>query len=101
MGAQGAKQRELPARHAFPVIEAVAGFGNVQNLMAFSGNNSVLVADSSFYSNATTGVSLGATYVVGAGDYDPEFVQSILQADAAAPEARFNNVVDMLDWLNH
>jgi hypothetical protein len=101
MGVQAAKPREIPVRHAFPLIEAVAGFGNAQNLMALSGTNSRLVAGSSFYSNATIGISLGGTYVVGASDYDPDFVQSILQADAAAPEARFNNVVDMLDWLNH
>jgi len=94
------KQRELPARHAFPVIEAVAGFGNAQNLMAFSGNNCV-VAGSSVYSNAMTGVSLAGTYVIGASDYDADFVRSVVQADAAVPEARFNNVVDMLDWLNH
>lgn len=51
-------------------------------------------------SNATTGISWGGEYYVGASDYDPDFVASILQADAAPPEASFNNVVDMLDWLN-
>jgi hypothetical protein len=33
-------------------------------------------------------------------DYDTDFVESILSADAAEPEARFSNVVDMLEWLN-
>lgn len=51
-------------------------------------------------SNATIGISLGGEYYVSAADYDPGFVASILQADAAPPEASFNNVVDMLDWLN-
>jgi hypothetical protein len=32
-------------------------------------------------------------------DYDPAFVESILQADAAPVEATFDNVTDMLDWL--
>lgn len=36
----------------------------------------------------------------GAEDYDPDFVASIHRADRATPEARFNNVVDMLNWLN-
>jgi hypothetical protein len=34
------------------------------------------------------------------GEYDPEFVARILNAAAQPPEARFNNVVDMLAWLN-
>jgi hypothetical protein len=33
-------------------------------------------------------------------DYDPNFVADILKADAETPEASFDNVVDMLDWLN-
>jgi hypothetical protein len=32
--------------------------------------------------------------------FDPAIVKEIKAADAAAPEAQFNNVVDMLDWLN-
>jgi hypothetical protein len=39
------------------------------------------------------------TSVAGSG-YDPDFVASILHADAAPPEATFTNVVDMLEWLN-
>jgi len=35
-----------------------------------------------------------------ADGYNAELVASILQADAAPSEASFNNVVDMLDWLN-
>jgi hypothetical protein len=33
-------------------------------------------------------------------EYDPDFVASILRADAAPPEASFNNVVDMLEFLD-
>lgn len=33
-------------------------------------------------------------------EYDPDFVAIILAADAAEPEASFDNVVDMLDWLD-
>ncbi len=67
--------------------------------MAYSGNNGTILSGQ--YSNATVGFSLGGTYVVSSSDYDPDFVKSILDADRAPPEARFNNVVDMLDWLNH
>jgi hypothetical protein len=43
---------------------------------------------------------LGGTYFAGANHYDPDLVTSILKADASEPEASFDNVVDMLDWLN-
>jgi hypothetical protein len=68
--------------------------------MALSDNHSAVVSDSSLYSNAMIGVSLGGTYFAGANDYDPDFVASVLKADASEPEASFDNVVDMLDWLN-
>lgn len=42
----------------------------------------------------------GTTVTVTEEEYDPAFVAEILAADAAPPEASFNNVVDMLDWLN-
>ena len=56
----------------------------------------------------STSVGQGVTIFVYSGDtpaaaqqeYDPEFVADILAADAAPPEASFDNVVDMLDWLN-
>src|ERR1700685_2018780 len=35
-----------------------------------------------------------------AADYNADLVAEILRADAAQPETSFNNVVDMLDWLN-
>src|ERR1700693_3992555 len=35
-----------------------------------------------------------------AAEYNPDMVAEILRADAAQPEGSFNNVVDMLDWLN-
>ena len=98
MALQVAEKSEARHRQVFQIVEAVAGFGSTQNLMALS--NGAVVADSSFYSTATLGVSLGGTYFAGASGYDSDFVASILQADASAPEATFNNVVDMLDWLN-
>lgn len=93
------KERKLPAWQVFPVIETVAGFGYAQNLTALT-DSSLVSGLSGMYSNATTSVSLGGTYFAGAHEYDPDFVDSILKADAAPPEARFNNVVDMLGWLN-
>lgn len=32
--------------------------------------------------------------------YDPHFVTHVLHVAARQPEAKFNNVVDMLEWLN-
>lgn len=31
---------------------------------------------------------------------DDDFVAEVLAADAAPPEAEFDNVADMLEWLN-
>jgi hypothetical protein len=92
---QETSERKLPAWQVFPVIETVAGFGNAHNLMAYSSNSGVVAGS---YSNATIGVSFGGTYTT--NDYDPDFVASILKADASEPEASFDNVVDMLNWLN-
>ena len=33
-------------------------------------------------------------------EYDPPFVASIIRADAAEPEASFDNIVDAIFWLN-
>ena len=58
--------------------------------------------DSVYYSSAPRGsvnVSVGGVYYTGASDYDPDFVERVLKADAAPVEATFDNVVDMLDWL--
>lgn len=34
------------------------------------------------------------------GGYDPDMVAAIRRADAAAPEAKFHNFKDMMDWLD-
>jgi hypothetical protein len=91
---------EPPVWRAFPITETVAGFDGARLVTAMSGSLGPIVDDAGWYSNAMIGVAFGGMYFVGFNDYDPDFVASILQADAAAPEASFNNVVDMLDWLN-
>ncbi len=100
MGLQAVKEREPSVWQVFPVTETVTGFDGARIITALTGNSAVLVGGTNSFSNVTTGVSLGGIYFAGTHDYDPDFVSSILQADAADPEASFNNVVDMLDWLN-
>lgn len=34
-------------------------------------------------------------------EYDADFVSDILRADSEPVEASFDNVTDMLDWLNN
>jgi hypothetical protein len=36
----------------------------------------------------------------GAEEYEPEMVDRLLRLEVQAPEAKFNNVVDMMDWLD-
>jgi len=102
MGLQAVKERERPPQarsiwHLYPVTETVAGFGGARIVTS---STTAVVADFGWSSNATTGISFGGVYYTDANEYDPDFVASILQADAASPEASFDNVVDMLDWLN-
>jgi hypothetical protein len=89
------KERRSPV---VPVIEAVAGFGHSANMTALSNAYSITGFD--LYSNAPNGIALGTISLAGVVEYDPQFVKEVLQADAGSPEASFNNVVDMLDWLN-
>src|ERR1700730_14520020 len=98
MGLQAVEERE--SRNVFFVTETVAGFGGARIFTTVSDSASTVSVGYGLFSNATQTFSLGGVYYAGASDYDPNFVASILQADAAAPEASFNNVVDMLDWLN-
>jgi hypothetical protein len=105
VGLQEVKEREStpqtrPVRNVFRVTETVAGFDGARIFTTLSDSASTVVVGCSLFSNATQTFSLGGVYYAGASNYDPDFVASILQADAAAPEASFNNVVDMLDWLN-
>jgi hypothetical protein len=100
MSLQAIDERErLPQiRSVWHLYQAVAGCPRI--VTGLSANNSRVVTSFDWSSTAPIGISLGGEYYVGASDYDPDFVASILQADAAPPEASFNNVVDMLDWLN-
>jgi hypothetical protein len=95
---------------AFPITTTVPGYEGTRILTAFSGNTITAslymmsffaeYANHAVMANAGGGVSWGGTFYAGTDQYDPDFVASILAADKAEPEARFNNVVDMLDWLN-
>jgi hypothetical protein len=95
----GERERPHKPRSVWNLYQAVAGCPRIVTGLSASTRKIVTGFDWSS-SNATTGISLGGEYYVGASDYDPDFVASILQADSAPPEASFNNVVDMLDWLN-
>ncbi len=100
--AERERTSRAPSWHVAPITKTVSGFEGARIVTALSGGGgiSAVAEGSAWSSNATIGASLVGVYYAGASDYDPEFVASILQADAAAPEASFNNVVDMLDWLN-
>jgi hypothetical protein len=102
MAVQAVMERppEPLARPLYPVTETVAGFNGARIVTGTTGTASLRLEASPWTSNATIDVALGAVYYSGASEYDPDFVASILQADTAPAEASFNNVVDMLDWLN-
>jgi hypothetical protein len=87
----------------FPVTRTVAGFEGYRFLKTVSEGVTDFTVQGSYAlaTNASAGLSIvGGVYYVGIDGYDAEFVKTIQAADAAEPEAGFNNVVDMLDWLN-
>jgi hypothetical protein len=94
------RPQEPLARPLYLVTETVAGFNGARVVTGATGPASLRLETHAWTSNATSGVALGGVFFANVGEYHPDFVASILQADAAAPEASFNNVVDMLDWLN-
>jgi hypothetical protein len=100
MSLQAIQEHEPPIRYALPITETVAGFDGARLVVATTGSLGRVAEDFAWYSNAMIGIAVGGTYYASSRDYDPDFVASILQADAAVPEASFNNVVDMLEWLN-
>lgn len=92
-------QLSQAATWAVPITKTVSGSEGAKIVKGATGS----FGPSRTYtlvSNATVDVSLVAVYCAGDSAHESEFVKSILQADAAAPEANFSNVVDMLDWLN-
>ena len=93
------RQPQAAALRAIPITKTVSGSEGARIIKGATGSFGPS-RTYTFVSNATADVSMVVVYFAGVNDYDPEFVTSILQADAAAPEASFDNVVDMLDWLN-
>ena len=85
-----------------PVRKTVQGFAGTQLLTAFSGNMGGAVSGHGFsYVSTNTQCDwLGGIVSTSVDEYVPEFVSDLLAAAAAAPEAKFSNVVDMLGWLN-
>ena len=103
MEAAAEKQRTQSVRSVYPVVETVPGFDGSVTVTSVADSGSFHVVGLDWFSTATIGASLGGVYhaaYADAEEYDPDFVASILRADAEPPEARFNNVVDMLNWLN-
>jgi hypothetical protein len=103
MEGRAAQRRAQSVHSLFPVIETVPGFAGSVTVTSTANSGSLHVVGVGF-STATIGASLGgvyrATYADPPEEYDPDFVASILQADAKPTEAQFDNVVDMLNWLN-
>lgn len=93
------RERQQQAAWPVPITRTVSGPDGARIIKGMTGSFG-LTRTCTLVSNATVDVSLVSIYYAGGSDYDAEFVKSILQADASAPEASFNNVVDMLDWLN-
>lgn len=103
MAVEAAKHQSASVRSVYRTFEAIPGFSGTVTFTDVAHSGSLHVVGIDWFSNAMTGVSLGGVYpavYVEAEEYDPGLVTSLRRADAAPPEAQFNNVVDMLNWLN-
>jgi hypothetical protein len=102
MSVQTAERR--PRRYVHPITETVSGFGGAVIVDSVTANtNMYYVLEYDWSSNAKSPVVAGVALFSGHGEsnneYDPAFVARVLKADAAPTEATFDNVIDMLDWL--
>jgi hypothetical protein len=63
-------------------------------------------ADVTVVTGVTMGATAGGYWIVdmatasSSEEYDPSFVGMILDRDSKPAEAKFTNVIDMLDWLD-
>ena len=90
-----------PVRQVHRVTQRIPG---LYGLPWSADTASVAVLKMEAASTASTGITVSYVYFAGQNepisDYDPFFVARVRAADAAPPAAKFNNVVDMLDWLD-
>jgi hypothetical protein len=109
MGLQSVEERERPPkarpmRYLHRITETVSGPTGAVIVTGVSDSMTMRVVGYDWSSNATAGLTLSVTFFSGhsesANEYDPAMVEHLRRLDAAAPEAKFNNVVDMLEWLN-
>jgi hypothetical protein len=101
VGLQALKERApVPSVHRlYTVTETVSGSdGSVIVYGTAGAGMQVRGLEWTSTNNASIGVSVGGVYLT-ASDYDPAFVERVLKADTAPVEATFDNVVDLLDWL--
>lgn len=99
----------------YPVRRTVPGFEGTQIITAFTSCNldaevvrscTGTTADSTNFTVnfwTYTGVSIPIVKVAlwpTTPEYDQQFANTILAADAAAPEGSFDNVIDLMDWLD-
>jgi hypothetical protein len=94
------------ASRIYPTAKSIAGSEWTRVLTAVSSWTPYPVAFPSvgitltLTNAATEGLSFFTISYAGVANYNADFVAELLAADAAEPEATFDNVVDMLDWLN-
>jgi hypothetical protein len=97
-----------PVRQVHRVTESIPGlYGTAWSADTASARIIELEAIAS--STAVSSFTVSYMYFAGHGvaghsepitEYDPVFVARVKAADAAPPAAKFNNIVDMLDWLD-
>lgn len=92
---------QYPAmHHVYPVSQTISGTAGAR--IAYGSNvNVTTVGWVALVSTANQEYQLvGVAPTPVTEEYVPEMVSLLLRLDKAPPEAKFNNVVDMMDWLD-
>jgi hypothetical protein len=100
------RRRRPASLYAGEYSASGSGSGSAR-IMHGSNAEYVIIAAGQWFGGGSTSAGLsvtayaysGATSVAAEEEYDPAFVAKVLAADAAPVEARFDNVVDLMDWL--
>lgn len=82
-------------RDAIPVISA----NTVDNILAFIAKLQQSITSLCVASGSHAIYSLIISTADARDEYDPDLVAALLKADAAPPAAVFDNVIDMMEWL--
>jgi hypothetical protein len=95
-------RKQIVARHVYPTVSGTEGSRIGAGFTLWVGMPTGGVGETALvkYDAVYTGMAFVVSCYEDYGKFEPEMVARLLRLDAETPEAKFNNVIDMMDWLN-